>query len=112
MAFRRGDVILIPFPYTDLSATKTRPAVVVSSDAYHTHRLELLLAYISSQASKFDPETDYFLSNWSAVGLLRPSFVRPRIAAIEPSLVVFRVGSLGQHDMGEVDRVLKRALAL
>ncbi len=32
MAFQRGDVVLIPFPYTDLSASKTRPAVVVSSD--------------------------------------------------------------------------------
>ncbi len=31
MAFQQGEVVLIPFPYTDLSATKTRPAVVVSS---------------------------------------------------------------------------------
>ena len=37
MAFRRGDVVLIPFPYTDLSAAKTRPAVLVSSEAYHLH---------------------------------------------------------------------------
>ncbi|MEA3397813.1 MAG: type II toxin-antitoxin system PemK/MazF family toxin [Chloroflexota bacterium] len=34
MAFQRGDVVLIPFPYTDLSASKTRPVVVVSSDIY------------------------------------------------------------------------------
>jgi len=33
MAFRRSDVVLIPFPYTDLSAAKTRPAVVVSRGA-------------------------------------------------------------------------------
>jgi hypothetical protein len=32
MAFQRGDVIPIPFPYTDLSATKTRPALVVSGE--------------------------------------------------------------------------------
>jgi mRNA interferase MazF len=51
MAFRRGDVVLIPFPYTDLSASKTRPAVVVSSEIYHTARSEVLLAYVSSQVS-------------------------------------------------------------
>jgi len=48
MAFQRGDVVLIPFPYTDLSATKTRPAVVVSSECYHAVRPDLLVAYVSS----------------------------------------------------------------
>ena len=47
MTFQKGDVVLIPFPYTDLSATKTRPAAVVSSNIYHNFRSELLLAYIS-----------------------------------------------------------------
>lgn len=44
MAFQRGDVVLIPFPFTDLTTTKTRPAVVVSSAAYQSVRPELLLA--------------------------------------------------------------------
>jgi mRNA-degrading endonuclease toxin of MazEF toxin-antitoxin module len=30
MAFQRGDVVLVPFPFSDLSTTKVRPAVVVS----------------------------------------------------------------------------------
>ena len=30
MTFRRGDVVLVPFPFSDLSTTKVRPAVVVS----------------------------------------------------------------------------------
>ena len=49
---QRGDVVLIPFPFTDLTTTKTRPAVVVSSQLYHQVRSELLLAYVSSQVSK------------------------------------------------------------
>jgi mRNA interferase MazF len=55
MVFQRGDVVLIPFPYTDLSATKTLPAVVVSSDLYHATRSEILLAYVSSQTSQANP---------------------------------------------------------
>ncbi len=43
MAFQRGDVVLIPFPYTDLSS-KTRPGVIVSSAVYHAARSELLCA--------------------------------------------------------------------
>jgi len=64
MAFQRGDVVLIPFPYTDLSASKTRPAVVVSSAIYHTARSELLLAYVSSQMSQANPVVDYVLADW------------------------------------------------
>lgn len=48
MTFQRGDVVLIPFPFTDLTATKTRPAIVVSSAAYQRTRPDLLLAYVSS----------------------------------------------------------------
>ncbi len=112
MAFQRGDIVLIPFPYTDLSATKTRPAVVVSSAIYHAARPDLLLAYVSSQVSRANPVVDYVLADWRPAGLLRPSFVRPKVAAVEPTLVVHRVGALSARDLVEVDRRLRRAMAL
>jgi mRNA interferase MazF len=45
-----GDVLLVPFPFTDQSTTKRRPAVVVSSAAYHRERPDLIILAISSQA--------------------------------------------------------------
>jgi mRNA interferase MazF len=112
MAFRRGDVVLIPFPYTDLSASKTRPAVVVSSDIYHAARSELLLAYVSSQISQADPTIDYVLADWAAAGWLKASYVRPKVATVEPALVVHSVGALSVRDLLEVDRCLRRAMGL
>jgi len=112
MAFQRGDVVLLPFPFTDFTATKTRPAVVVSSAVYQSVRPELLLAYISSQVSKATVPIDYILSDWQTAGLLKPSFVRPKIAAIEPELIVHQVGRLSAQDLGEVDRRLRRAMEL
>ena len=41
MVFRRGNVVLIPFPYTDLSATKTRPAVVIAFQVSRTCQVRL-----------------------------------------------------------------------
>ncbi|MGH9832747.1 MAG: type II toxin-antitoxin system PemK/MazF family toxin [Blastocatellia bacterium] len=112
MAFNRGDVVLIPFPYTDLSAAKTRPAVIVSGSTYHGVRSELLLAYVSSQVLKAHPLLDYVLTDLKAAGLPKPSFVRPKVAAIEPTLVVHQVGQLAAQDLLEVDRRLRQALSL
>lgn len=112
MAFQRGDVVLIPFPYTDLSAAKTRPAVIVSSNAYHRVRSELLLVYVSSQLAKANSPLDYILADWNGSGLPKPSFVRPKVSAIEPTLVVHQVGKLSAKDLFEVDRRLRQAMAL
>ena len=112
MAFRRGDVVLLPFPYTNLNATKTRPAVVVSSELYQSSRPDLLLAYVSSQVDKAMPPIDYVLADWQTAGLLKPSFVRPKVAAIDPALIVHRIGELSVRDQQEVDSRLRRAMDL
>lgn len=112
MAYQRGDVVLIPFPYTDLSAQKTRPAIVVSSQHFHTVRSELLLMYVSSQVDKADPAIDYLLQDWQDTRLLKLSLARPKIAAVEPSLVVYKVGTLSERDLLGVDQCLLRAFGL
>lgn len=43
-----GDVVLVPFPFTDQSATKRRPAVVVSTRRYHERRPDLIIMAITS----------------------------------------------------------------
>ncbi len=48
--FEFGDAVLVPFPFTDQSATKQRPAAVVSSEAYHRERPDVILMAITSQA--------------------------------------------------------------
>jgi mRNA interferase MazF len=112
MAYQRGDIVLIPFPFTDLSASKTRPAVIVCSQLYQEVRSELLLAYVSSQVSKANPKIDVVIKKWSEAGLLKPSFVRPKIAAIDSGLIVHQAGRLSEEDMTAVDNSLRLALNL
>ena len=52
--FRFGDVVLVPFPFTDQTTSKKRPAVVVSSDSYHVGRPDLILMAITSQSRPAD----------------------------------------------------------
>ena len=44
-----GDIVLAPFPFTDQTASKKRPAVVVSSAAYHQERPDLIIMAVTSQ---------------------------------------------------------------
>jgi len=47
-----GDVVLVPFPFTDQTASKKRPAVVVSSDAYHRDRPDVIVVAITSRVAQ------------------------------------------------------------
>ena len=44
-----GDVVLVPFPFTDQSAMTKRPAVVVSSDPYNRSRPDVIVLAVTSQ---------------------------------------------------------------
>ena len=73
MAFEPGDVVLVPFPYRDVNAIKTRPAVVVSSSDFNPSG-DLGVVAITSH----DPRStwDYGLVDWQAARLQFASTVR------------------------------------
>jgi hypothetical protein len=52
------------------------------------------------------------LQDWATAGLLKPSLVKPRLAAIDLSLIRYTIGSLTSRDLAAVDRRLRRAMAL
>lgn len=45
----RSDVVLVPFPFTDLTATQVRPAVVISTDDFASSTGDVIVAMITSQ---------------------------------------------------------------
>jgi len=62
--FEFGDIILVPFPFTDQSTTKKRPAVVVSSQAYHRERPDLILMAITSQQKPINTIGEVAIQKW------------------------------------------------
>jgi mRNA interferase MazF len=112
MTFQRGDVVLVPFPFSNLSMTKTRPAVVVSSSLYHTEKPDLILVAITSNVAAATGPLDYVLSNWREAGLRCPSALKPALFTLDPAHVQFRVGALTPPDLARVDQQLRLALDL
>lgn len=63
----------MPFPFTSLTASKKRPAVVVSNRAYSLARPDLIVMAITSQLRPSPGLGDTWIGHWQAAGLLKPS---------------------------------------
>lgn len=83
--FKQGDVVKVPFPYTDRSTRQSRPALVISSGGIEaTHGL-LWVVMITSAENRGWPG-DVSISNLATAGLPAPSVIRSaKIATIEAS---------------------------
>ena len=112
MPYSRGDVVLVPFPFTDLSGQKKRPALVVSADTYNSAQRDVVLAQISSQVPAVPRSDEYVIIDWLGAGLNFPSVVRAKLFTIESSMVVQTLGQLPRSEMLLVDDLLRTVLAL
>ncbi|HLB80630.1 MAG TPA: type II toxin-antitoxin system PemK/MazF family toxin [Dongiaceae bacterium] len=93
-----GDIVLVPFPFTDQSGAKKRPAVVVSSDAYHKARSDLVIMAITGRVTSPGRFGDVEVQRWREAGLLKRSVVKPIMTTVEKKLVLRRLGRLTAED--------------
>ncbi|MEH2136652.1 type II toxin-antitoxin system PemK/MazF family toxin [Nostoc sp.] len=93
-----GDVVLVPFPFTDQTTTKKRPAVVVSSNSYQRERSDLILIAITSQANPATSFGEITITEWRTSGLLKPSIIKPVLTTIDKGLAIKKLGRLGEPD--------------
>ena len=105
-----GDVLPVPFPFTDQQGSKQRPAVVVSSNTYTANRPAVFIMAITSvmrnpgAALAFAEAT---LVDWQSAGLIEPSVFKPVFTTIEQRLIIKRLGAISVGDAA----LLRTALA-
>lgn len=103
----KGDVVLITFPFTDLSGSKLRPAVVLTST-----NLDLTVCFITSQLGWQEP-TDVLLLPSPTSGIRKQSLIRTsKIATLDRKLVKGLLGQLVITEINELNSKLKILLQL
>jgi mRNA interferase MazF len=106
-AYSQGDVVLVPYPFGERAGGRKRPALVVSSDTYAQETSQLIIAQITSRVTASPRPGDYHIRDWRAANLPRPSLVRARLATVDASLVLRRLGTLDEEEFRAVQTALQ-----
>ena len=105
--YKFGDVILVPFPFTDQTTTKKRPAVIVSSNDYQRERFDLVLIAVTSQSNPVTSFGEITITEWKAVNLIKPSIIKPVLTTISKELVIKKLGQLEEVDRQALQNLLQ-----
>jgi len=110
IGFEFGDIVLVPFPFTDQSSGKKRPAVVISSETYNNERPDLIIMAVTSQVKPSSMVGEVVVQHWREAGLLKPSVIKPVITTIEKSLIIRTIGQLRVDDMRSLEAMFPMIL--
>ena len=113
--YRRGQVIVVNVPFTGLTGSKPRPAVIVSAATFHRTLPDVIICPISSQPRYYTTPGpgDHPLKHWSKIGLRHPSTARlSNLVAMEKKLIKGPLGRMPAEDLERLDSGLRFALRL
>ena len=109
--FSRGDVVLVSFAFSDESGERRRPAVVVSSDAYHSGRQEAIIEAITSNTDRI-LVGDHLVTDWKGAGLLFPSVATGIIRTVKQGMITRKLGTMSRQDMQTIEENLAEILGI
>jgi mRNA interferase MazF len=98
----KGTIVLIPFPFTDLSGSKLRPAIILAETL-----LDVTVSFITSQLQWQEP-TDIILLPNAINGIKKTSLIRlSKLATIDKTLVRGKLGIINQTETADLNNKLK-----
>lgn len=113
--YKRGEVVVVNVPFSNHSGSKPRPALVISTEAFHRTLLDVIVCPISSRPRYYQRPGpgDRPLHHWKAVGLRHPSTVRiSNLLAVDKKIIMRSLGRLPKADLEHVEEGLRLALGL
>ena len=99
----KNEVILVRYPFSDLTAAKVRPAIVVG---LLDRSQDYLIVPLTSRTSPLAPG-EFVLDDWGVAGLNVPSVVKRGVYTIHSTLIIKSLGNLSQTDARQVENSLR-----
>lgn len=103
--YKKWEVILVPFPFSDFKSVKKRPALIISPEIYN-QKTDIVIAFITSKLDSEYRLGDYKIREWEKSNLPKPSMIRMKFATIDRSIVIKKIGELSKKDINEFKKLL------
>lgn len=111
MTYKQWDIVLVPLPFTDLSSTKKRPALVISPENYNKGH-DIVIQFLTSNITATPNPGDYLLTEWKESGLPKASMLRMKFATVQTGIVVKKIAHLSPPDLKALKKELKSFFGL
>lgn len=103
--YEKWDVVLVSFPFTDFTALKRRPAIVVSPNAVNSGD-DFTLLFVTSRLTGPPRIGDHRIVRWKEAGFPKPSLARMKFVTAHKSVIVKRFGRLEIEDQQAIEAIL------
>lgn len=104
-------LVRVPFPFTDRTTQKRRPALVVSAPHFQINSGHVVLAMVTSATNSSWP-LDWAIQELGGTGLPKPCVVRLKLFSLDQRLILNDLGALANSDRNGVAECLRRLLPL
>ena len=111
LSLDRFDIAIVPFPFTDRTSSKRRPALVLSSAAFNQPAQHAVMAMVTS-TEQFAWPGDCPIQDLNAAGLTMPCLVRLKLFTLDARLVIRKAGALALEDQRKLQRAWRGLLAI
>lgn len=108
LSYSKNDIILVQYPFSDLSTSKVRPAVIVSVP--HLSQ-DIIITPLTSKTNSL-LEGEFVLSAWEAAGLNVSTAVKRGVYTVHQDLVIKVIGKLVSADAKRLELSLRSWLGL
>lgn len=107
---KAGDIVVVPFPFSDLTSLKIRPALIVSSNAFNESR-NLLLVAISTKKGLEEFSIPLSQKNLNSGELKKESFIRlQNIFTLEKRMIIKKVGKMNEKSYANFKKKFEKII--
>ncbi|WP_308256633.1 type II toxin-antitoxin system PemK/MazF family toxin [Geminocystis sp. GBBB08] len=103
MNYSKNDVVLVRYPFSDLSSSKVRPAIIINTPSTSK---DYFIVPLSSRTENL-LTGEFILEDWQQAGLNVKSILKRGIFTIEHTLIIKKIGTLTIEDSNKLEESLK-----